>query len=1030
MNVNKKLFRICLIIVGFIVIFSIGITGASAAYNNDTIYVSTSGNNNNDGSSWTNSKATIYNATWSVANNGKIYIANGTYYEHNLQINKNTTIIGQSQEKTIINAQSKGNIFSITPGLKLTLKSITLINGNATGNGGAIRNSGTCNVINTNFYDNYATGSNAVGGAIANDGGTLNVVDSTFKNNRATHEGGAISNNKGECTIKNINFNTNSANLGGFYDGYGAAIYNNANFIIVSSNFTENTAYYGGAIYNYANCTVTGSNFKDNTGFYGGAICNYANCTVTKSSFIRNRANYSSIYNGNNYDTGGAIYNGANCTVTSSILTNNTALKEGGAIYNWYKCTVNFSSIVGNTATTGNTIYNDKNTGMSIDANNNWWGSNNGPTGIYGASNPTNWLVLNLAVSPGVINNGSTNKITADLTTDIQGKYHDPVNGCLPDGIRVSFKSDSGSIPVYAVTQNGIATATFTPNIYSGEATVRVTVDSTNISIPFTITNKNIYISTNGNDITGDGSSNKPYQTIQNGISMLDSGGNLHIANGVYTGDGNTGITINSNMALIGQSQSGTIINGTNTTQIFNIVKGVKVTIENLKLTNGNSKQYYGGAVHNEGTLTIKNCTFSSNTANTVAGALFNSGTCNISGSTFTGNTGLLGGAIYNAGNCTVTKTSFTWNNATDNGGAICNECNLTVTGSNFRKNTASYHGGAIYNNYNLTAHFNRIVENTAISSNNICNNGGADVDYNWWGSNNGPKDSIYGITVNKWLLLKINAFPNPFNGSSSTITADLRYDNKGTLHTEGYIPDGIMLTFKTSLGTINSSSAANGIATSTLNIGLKSGIANVSTTVDNETVQISVKKDTISPTVSVNPASGIYNSKKTITLKMSEAGSIYYTLNGSTPTKTSTKYKGPITISKTTILKYFAVDLAGNKSPICSQTYKIDKITPKILTTTPTNRKIGVSRTSTILIKFSENIISSKFINKITIKNSSGKTLKISKRSINGNTLHITTTKRTANTWYQIIIPKSSIKDYAGNNLALNYSFKFKTGK
>jgi len=58
----------------------------------------------------------------------------------------------------------------------------------------------------------------------------------------------------------------------------------------------------------------------------------------------------------------------------------------------------------------------------------------------------------------------------------------------------------------------------------------------------------------------------------------------------------------------------------------------------------------------------------------------------------------------------------------------------------------------------------------------------------------------------------------------------------------------------------------------------------------------------------------------------------------------------------------------------------------------------------------------------------STGKTLALSK-SISGTTLNIKTSTRTANTWYLVIIPKAAIKDMAGNNLAANYTFKFKTG-
>ena len=86
---------------------------------------------------------------------------------------------------------------------------------------------------------------------------------------------------------------------------------------------------------------------------------------------------------------------------------------------------------------------------------------------------------------------------------------------------------------------------------------------------------------------------------------------------------------------------------------------------------------------------------------------------------------------------------------------------------------------------------------------------------------------------------------------------------------------------------------------------------------------------DKVVPTASANPTGGLYNTTKSVTLTMSEPGTIYYTTNGTTPTTTSTKYSGPITISSTTTLKFLAIDTAGNKSPIYTQIYTIDKIPP-----------------------------------------------------------------------------------------------------
>jgi hypothetical protein len=50
----------------------------------------------------------------------------------------------------------------------------------------------------------------------------------------------------------------------------------------------------------------------------------------------------------------------------------------------------------------------------------------------------------------------------------------------------------------------------------------------------------------------------------------------------------------------------------------------------------------------------------------------------------------------------------------------------------------------------------------------------------------------------------------------------------------------------------------------------------------------------------------------------------IYYTTNGSTPTTSSSVYSSPITISATTTLRFFAMDVAGNCESGKSQTYTI----------------------------------------------------------------------------------------------------------
>ncbi|WP_052374291.1 Ig-like domain-containing protein [Methanobacterium sp. SMA-27] len=187
---------------------------------------------------------------------------------------------------------------------------------------------------------------------------------------------------------------------------------------------------------------------------------------------------------------------------------------------------------------------------------------------------------------------------------------------------------------------------------------------------------------------------------------------------------------------------------------------------------------------------------------------------------------------------------------------------------------------------------------------------------------------------------------------------------------------------------------------------------------------------DTSPPTAVANPNGGFYKTSKSVTLKMSEPGIIYYTKNGTAPTTSSTKYTAPITIKATTTLKFFAKDLAGNKSPIYSRTYTIDKVAPKVSSTSPANKATGVSLTSPITINFSEKILAGTNYSKIYIKNLiTGKIVSISSKTLSGNILNIKMAKsRLHNDTYQVYIPSGAIKDIAGNNMAVVYTFTFKT--
>ncbi len=413
---NKQLFlKIPLIFLGVMVLFSFGI-GAVAA-DSSQLYVNTSGNNSWDGQSpvWNGTsgpKETIKNATSTFSTPGTLHISNGTYNENNITISNNMTIIGESQQNTIVNGNHAGTIFYIAPGVTANILNLTLANGSshndgainnngtlaingitftgntATGDGGAIYNNGTLTVTNSIFTNNIATGN---GGAIYNDGtlnyvstthtsetitkngGTLTVINSTFTNNSAQN-GGAIYNagtinittsttltdytitqNGGTLTVINSTFTNNTAT------GNGGAIANDATFNVVGFSTLTRTV----VTQNGGTATISDSTFMGNTANNGGAISNLATLNTAQSTLTGTAT------------TGTTALNSGTVTVTNSVLIGNTANINGGAIYNGARTSVTtstftdytinndatitarFNTIAGNTALNGGAIYND-----------------------------------------------------------------------------------------------------------------------------------------------------------------------------------------------------------------------------------------------------------------------------------------------------------------------------------------------------------------------------------------------------------------------------------------------------------------------------------------------------------------------------------------------------------------------------------------------------------------------------------------------------------------------------------------------
>ena len=435
---SKNLIKISLLLLGIGIMFSCSVNTISAA-STSNIYVNTHGNDTWNGlnATWVKGtlngpKATIKNATATVKSGGIVYIANGTYNENNIQISSDMTIIGSSQEKTIINggklAGKPATIFTILSGVNININDLTIENGynSNDGLGGAISNVGTLTVNKITFKDNSAMG---YGGAILNIG-NLNVNSCTFNNNTALRgDGGAIL-STGNTTLKGDTFLKNSAPNG----NGGAIAYEPGASIIPAAPAkaaeaakaaepTEKTktsatpmamsveAATAKKDSDITIATITNCIFSNNTGLNGGAVYSEDNLTIINSTFTNN-----TVLNGNGgavaYEPLATLAQAAkaaaaapveaakaaaaaksapaapletsirtiNASIISCTFTTNTAL-NGGAIENEVNMTVTDCIFINNMATYGGAILN----GDNLTVTSSTFKSNNVLNGLGGA---------------------------------------------------------------------------------------------------------------------------------------------------------------------------------------------------------------------------------------------------------------------------------------------------------------------------------------------------------------------------------------------------------------------------------------------------------------------------------------------------------------------------------------------------------------------------------------------------------------------------------------------------------------------
>ena len=437
---------------------------------NGTIYVSTTGNDNNIGSSDAPVKtiAKAIELATAEGGSGQIIIKEGTYSEYGLEINGNLTITGE--DEVIINASSQGRLFSIGENSNVVFNNLALTG--ASSNFGAViynaKSSSSVNLTNVKIYNNTVEdGMSSTLSVLYNLGGNLTIVNSSIYDNG---ENGLIY-TEGNLIINNSNIYNNIANA--YSSVYGAVYVYDGNAYIYNSTFRNITSNQG-TIFGYTDThlIIENSLFEENIATVGdgAAIHSNNNLTVSGSSFIRN--------SGTGFGSeGGAIYSSGTAIITSSIFIDNNVSSdnEGSAIYNYgEQLTVNNCVLISNSS--ASVIYNDGGEESSVNAQYNWWGTNNNPQDLVGSAsgywpssliNVSNWVILNVTTNPSQeFIEGNSITINVDLN-----HYYDNETGSinelttkLPDGFSVSVESENGTFTSENIIINeGVGSTVYIP---------------------------------------------------------------------------------------------------------------------------------------------------------------------------------------------------------------------------------------------------------------------------------------------------------------------------------------------------------------------------------------------------------------------------------------------------------------------------------------------------------------------------------------------------------------------------------------
>ena len=492
------------------------------------------------------------------------------------------------------------------------------------------------------------------------EGFTVTLTNATLINGKAD-KGGAIYND-GSLTLSDVKLSDNAA------DSYGGAVFNNGNLVVGNSVFNSNNIvnrgsasvdYGGAAIYNWYDgvLTVSGSNFTNNIKNYKngdrlvGAIATIGDATISDSYFVNNAGRWGGAISTAGYLLAGDDVN--TLTVSGSTFKENGGLYGAGIFVAGSDFTVSDCVFDKNSAFGKGDMTPNNNNGAAIVVTD----TGKDITGIITDSNFTNNKAHfsgavdicegKITIKNSIFVNNSAEYCAGAIAVDSQ------INKPVVEIINSKFDSNSAEYggAIYNYYNLTVVDSTFTNN-------------SKDTIYNFRVANLDLGI--------------KTFTDLQNAIGLVR--GTLTLDSDIVMTDDEAanfkdGVAINKNIRIDGKGHT---IDARDLGRIFSIGEGFTVTLTNATLINGKADK--GGAIYNDGSLTLSDVKLSDNAADSYGGAVFNNGHLVVGNSVFNSND------IVNRGSASV-----------DYGGAaIYNWYDgvLTVSGSNFTNNIKNYKNG------------------------------------------------------------------------------------------------------------------------------------------------------------------------------------------------------------------------------------------------------------------------------------------------------------------------------------------------